>query len=111
MRGRLNLFQRMMLRWRDLHPYSGVHVVRVRAGLAESRLAGEIARRLEGRGLTGLELDPKRRWFSYRGGPADVALAVLPATPDPVGQVCGEVERQLNLAFPRAPVANPFRFF
>jgi hypothetical protein len=111
MRGRLNLFQRMMLRWRDLHPYSGVHVVRVRAALAERRLAGEIARRLEGRGLTGLELDPKRRWFSYRGGPADVALAVLPATPDPVGQVCGEVERQLNLAFPRAPVANPFRFF
>ena len=36
----LNFFQRMMLRWRELHPYNPVHVVRVPAPLdAESVLA------------------------------------------------------------------------
>ena len=29
LRGRLNLFQTAMLRWRELHPYNAVHVVRV----------------------------------------------------------------------------------
>jgi hypothetical protein len=111
MRGRLNLFQRMMLRWSELHPYSGVHVVRVHAVLVEARLEAAIARRLEHRGLTGLEVDPKQRWFRYRGGPAEVNLAILPATQDPLGAVCAEIERQLNLAFPRGSTANPFRFF
>ena len=31
MKGRLNLFQRTMLRWRELHPYNAVHVVRIAA--------------------------------------------------------------------------------
>ena len=39
MSGRLNLFQRMMLRWSDLHPYSGVHVVQIPQPLVEARLA------------------------------------------------------------------------
>ena len=29
MKGRLNLFQAAILRWRALHPYNAVHVVRV----------------------------------------------------------------------------------
>ena len=39
MSGRLNLFQRMMFRWSDLHPYSGVHVVQIGHPLVEARLA------------------------------------------------------------------------
>jgi hypothetical protein len=109
--GRLNLFQRMMLRWSELHPYAGVHVVQVRQPPGEPPLAGLIARQLEISGLTGLVLDPKRRWFRYTGGPAEVELRVLPGMQDPVAVVCAEVESQLNMPFAHQPHANPFRFF
>ena len=33
-----NFFQRMMLRWRELHPYNPVHVVRVPVALDAERL-------------------------------------------------------------------------
>ena len=58
MQGRLNLFQATMLRWRDLHPYSAVHVVRVMKRCDAPRLEAQIAARLESAGLTGLVLDP-----------------------------------------------------
>ena len=35
--GRFNFFQRMMLRWRELHPYSPVHVLRVPVPLDDLR--------------------------------------------------------------------------
>ena len=38
MRGKLNLFQATMLRWRELHPYSAVHAVHVAAPLDAARL-------------------------------------------------------------------------
>lgn len=108
--GRLNLFQRMMLRWSDLHPYSGVHVVHLDRPLPE-RLAERIAGVLEGHGLTGLVLDPRRRRFRYESGPAEVVLEILPGGSDPLAVVCSEVERQLNAPFPHAHRSNPFRFF
>ena len=37
MRGKLNLFQATMLRWRELHPYSAVHVVRITRALEAAR--------------------------------------------------------------------------
>ena len=109
--GRLNLFQRMMLRWRDLHPYSAVHVVLIPRPFAEAPVAERIARALEAHGLTGLVLDRRRCRFDYEGGPAEVALEVLPGGADPLGVVGREIERQLNLPFPHAPRENPFRFF
>jgi hypothetical protein len=45
--GRLNLFQRMMLRWRELHPYNPVHAVRVPAALERARLQACIDDHLE----------------------------------------------------------------
>jgi hypothetical protein len=109
--GRLNMFQRIMLRWSDLHPYNGVHVVHLGRPPAQARLAERIAGALEAQGLTGLVLDPRRRWFRYEGGAAEVALEILPGGPDPFGVVRGEIERQLNAPFPRAHRTNPFRFF
>ena len=67
MSGRLNLFQRMMLRWSDLHPYSGVHVVKIPHPLVEQQLAETIARQLEAYGLTGLVVDAEGRRFRYEG--------------------------------------------
>jgi len=100
-----------MLHWRDMHPYSAVHVVRVPRPLGEVPLAERIGRTLEAHGLTGLVLDRRHHRFDYGGGPAEVALEVLPGGADPLGVVCREIERHLNLPFPREPRENPFRFF
>ena len=77
MKGRLNLFQRTMLRWRALHPYNAVHVLRIEAPLDVARLRAAIARTLEGEGLTGLHLDAARGRYEYAGGPAPLSLALL----------------------------------
>src|SRR4030095_13749557 len=111
MRGRLNLFQATMLRWRELHPYSAVHAVHVEAPLDAARLAAAIGRELEVRGLTPLTLDAARGSFDYGGGAADVALAVLPGGGDPRRVVNEEIERQLNAPFPADGALDPFRFF
>ena len=80
MKGRLNLFQRTMLRWRELHPYSAVHVVRIDRPLDAARLAAVIDEWLEALGLTGLTLDAARGRFEYAGGPANtIARAFTPA--------------------------------
>ena len=71
---RFNFFQRMMLRWRDLHPYNPVHVVRVPVALDAERLRAGIAERLESLGLTGLAVDRAHWRYRYEGGPAAVEL-------------------------------------
>ena len=60
MKGRLNLFQAAMLRWRDLHPYNAIHVVRIDRPLDAARLQALIARQLDALGLTGFLLDTAR---------------------------------------------------
>jgi hypothetical protein len=100
-----------MLRWRDLHPYNAVHVVHLRRPLPEVPLAERIAGALEARGLTGFVLDRTRRRYRYEGGPAEVALAILPGGADPLAALRAEIERQLNLPFADGPRRNPFRFF
>jgi hypothetical protein len=111
MRGRLNLFQTSMLRWRTLHPYNAVHVVAVAQPLDVERLRSAIAATLEQWGLTGLVLDARRNRYEYRGGSAQFELATL--TPDPELDVARvrEIERQLNRAFPPQGPLEPFRFF
>ena len=47
MKGRLNLFQAAMLRWRDLDPYNAVHVARIAAPFDRERLRGVISAQLE----------------------------------------------------------------
>jgi hypothetical protein len=108
--GRLNLFQRMMLRWRDLHPYNPVHVVRVPAALEPERLRGCIAQRLEVLGLTGLSIDRSRWRFHFDGGPADVQLSVATAGGDAMAALSRTIEREFNQTFPQGQRENPFRF-
>src|SRR5438309_11318717 len=78
LRGKLNLFQATMLRWRELHPYIAVHVVRLNQPLEAGRLKRRIENRLETAGLTGLVLDRGRGRFEFRGGPAAIE-ATIPA--------------------------------
>ncbi len=111
MKGRLNLFQAAMVRWREMHPYNAVHVVTLPQSLDLPRLEAGIRRQLEGLGLTGLTLDRRRLRYEWTGGPAAAPLAVLEGGADPAARVHREMERQLNLAFPANGRIEPFRFF
>ena len=111
MRGRLNLFQASMLRWKDLHPYNAVHVIRIERGLSLPELQRAVDEVLVGFGLTGLVLDAARRRFEYRGGRANAPVRLLPRGPDPAETVRGEIEAQLNAPFARDGAIDPFRFF
>ena len=111
MKGRLNLFQAAMLRWRDLDPYNAVHVARIAAPFDRERLRGVISAQLETDGLTGLVLDRQRRRYEYRGGPAETELNVVSPGGNRTEAVRAEIERQLNLAFPSDGALVPFRFF
>jgi hypothetical protein len=100
-----------MLRWRDLHPYNAVHVVRVAEPLDATRLRATIESTLQLLGLTGFELDVEGGRYDYRGGPASVSLDVFDAQGDARGVAYREIECRLNLAFPRSGPFDPFRFF
>jgi hypothetical protein len=111
LRGKLNLFQAMMLRWRELHPYIAVHIVRLNQPLAPARLKWRIDNRLETAGLTGLILDRGRGRFAFRGGPAAIEPTILAGGDDALRIAEREIERQLNLPFPPEGAFVPFRFF
>ncbi len=111
MNGRLNLFQAAMLRWRELHPYSAVHVIRIDRPLDAARLSAVIDGHLEALGLTGLSLDVARARYTYAGGAAHTTLAVHAGGPDPMAVLRREIERELNVPFPRDGRFVPFRFF
>jgi len=105
-----NFFQRMMLRWRDLHPYNPVHVVRVPVALDAQRLRAAIAAGLESSGLTGMAVDRARWRYRYEGGPAQVDLSVLPGGDDAPGLLARTIESEFNRPFEPAAHEQPFRF-
>ena len=108
--GRFNLFQRMMLRWRELHPYNPVHVVHVPQALDAERLRACIAERVEALGLTGLVVDRTRWRFRYEGGPAQVELTVRLANGMPLAELSRAIGQEFNRPFSAAAQEDPFRF-
>ena len=111
MKGRFNLFQATMLRWRELHPYNAVHVVRIDHALDPARLASVIGGELAAFGLTGLTLDVARARYEYGGGAATPSIAVHAGGGDPMPVLAREIERELNRPFARDGPLDPFRFF
>ena len=107
--GRFNVFQRMMLRWRELHPYNPVHVVHVPQALDTERLRACIAERVEALGLTGLVVDTTRGRFRYEGGPAQTELQVHEARGAPLAALSRAIEREFNRPFSAATQEDPFR--
>jgi hypothetical protein len=111
MKGRLNIFQATMLRWRELHPYNAVHVVRVDVPLDAARLTRDIDAVFAARGLAGFVLDAPRRRYEYAGGSPHTALEVLPGGGDPQEVLRAAIERGVNLRFAPSGPTDPFRFF
>lgn len=109
--GKLNLFQAMVLRWRELDPYVAVHMVGVPQRLDAARLRAHLGSELEAAGLARVALDAQRRRFEFLPGPAAIDLAVLAGGDHPRSIAGAEIERQLNGAFPSDGAFTPFRFF
>jgi hypothetical protein len=109
MPGRLNIFQRTMLQWNELHPYNAIHVAHIPGPLDLERLGNVIRHILVRLGLTGLELDAPRAEFSYQGGPAQCEIKLVEAA-DPTTALITEIELHLNTRFLGQGI-TPFRFF
>lgn len=110
MPGRLNIFQRTMLQWDELHPYNAVHVVRIPAALDPTRLAEIIRRTLATLGLGGLTLDARRGTYDYQGGVIQCEIKLVSET-DSHAALVAEIERQINTRFEIGGRFCPFRFF
>jgi NRPS condensation-like uncharacterized protein len=111
MRGRLNSFQKTMLQWNDMHPYSAVHVVQIPGPLEEARLQHAIQCTLQTLGLTNLNLDREKFRYRFEGGTTQPEIKILPDNRDPLPALLAETEKQLNVAFDQTSPFNPFRFF
>jgi len=114
MKGRLNLFQAAMLRWRGMYPYNAVHVAELPGTLDEARLSAAIDAHLTELGIARLTLDAKRRRYEYAGGPAHLPLAVHDAHGNALAVLEREMERHINEPFgPAAGESSfePLRFF
>jgi len=109
--GRLNLFQRTMLDWRELHPYIAVHAARIVGPLRHAAVKRAIDATLEETGLTGLELDRHRGRYEWRGGRSSGALEVVAAGEDWATTLATVFERHLNEPFAADGAIDPFRFF
>jgi len=108
MPGMLNIFQRSMLQWNDLHPYNAVNVMRIPGALDFERLQKIINGTLQTWGLTGLTLNRKNGNFHYHGGPVQCEIKTIAAEEN---SLSAEIELQINTAFTTDENFNPFRFF
>ncbi|MGH8800867.1 MAG: hypothetical protein ACREX6_01040 [Casimicrobiaceae bacterium] len=110
--GRLNLFQVTMLEWREQHPYTAVHALRMPHLPDCGALAAAIDEERSQLGLGLLELDRRRYRFAWREGPPRTTIERV-AGDGGAGRARleGEIERQMNTAFPSEGILDPFRFF
>jgi hypothetical protein len=109
--GRLNIFQRAMLRWDDIHPYNAAHVLRVAAPLDESRLQASLEATLTAAGLGRLSIAAHERGFEYEATPGEIHIRRLAAGGEAREAVAAEIQAQLNTPFDRRAPFLPFRFF
>src|SRR6185503_11197753 len=99
MPGRLNIFQRTMLLWNELHPYNSVHLVQVFAPLDLPRLSESVNRSLQMQGLGNLTLSPDRGTYRYENDAAKCGITVVKVGDAPRADLAAEAERQLNAPF------------
>ena len=124
MKGKLNIFQRTMLLWNEIHPYNAVNLVRIPQPLNLARLEDIIKRHLERYSLMGLVICRKKKRFHYHGGSTNIEIKVIEGQENALAALYSEIQKQLNMPFkkipPRPPLVKvrgedfkvePFRFF
>jgi hypothetical protein len=110
MRGKLNSFQKSMLQWNEMYPYSAVHAVRVRGSFNLAHVWGSIQKVLGRYGLGQLTLDLARGTYAYESQSATCDVQVIEPSPDALSALLVEMQRQLNVPFDFSRPFNPFRF-
>jgi hypothetical protein len=111
MQGKLNIFQRTMLQWNDMHPFNAVHVARISGTLDLKRLTQAISGTLETCGLAGLRLDRGQGRYEYNLGRPHCEIRTLPDLENRQSSLAAEITRQLNTGFAVDERFVPFRFF
>lgn len=111
MPGRLNLFQRTMLRWDEMYPYNAAHVIELAAPLDAPRLRETICRTLAALGIGALAISENERSYDYAASAAEPEFTLLQLSDDPLAALTDEIERQINTRFLRGSPFLPVRFF
>lgn len=112
MKGKLNIPQRTVLMWDDMHPYNAIHVVRIPQPLDIARLKDSIDKHLSSKGLTGLVIDRRRKRYSFKGGASDIHIKAIDGGNDALSALTSEIQEQLNAPFNiDGENINPIRCF
>ncbi|HEX8740674.1 MAG TPA: hypothetical protein VF925_11080 [Casimicrobiaceae bacterium] len=115
LRGRLNIFQITMLEWREQHPYTAVHALRLPVLPDRGTLAAAIDAERAQLGLGTLELDRRRHRYGWRGWSSTTPIEWIAADGCTAADLhtCleREIERQMNTPFAGDGALDPFRFF
>jgi len=111
MPGNLNIFQRVMLQWNDLHPYNAVHVVRLHGPPDLARLRQAIETSLTNRGLSVVTLDREHATYEYHSGGLPVEIRTSAETDTDEVELTAQIEREINTPFRIDTPLRPFRFF
>jgi NRPS condensation-like uncharacterized protein len=109
--GRLNIFQKAMLQWNDLHPYNAIHVARVPAKFEPARLEKAIRDVLATHRLGEVSLDRAHNLYRYDPIPPQFEIRRLANAGVEFESLEKEIERELNAPFSFAEKFFPFRFF
>jgi hypothetical protein len=106
--GRLNAFQKVMLQWSSLYPYSAVHVCRLAGPLRKDALAQSVAAGLLRLGVGIAHLSPDGQSYRHEvdRGPS---VETIDAAGDAEQTLREYMTQALNRRFDR-PCAKPFRF-
>lgn len=113
--GRLNIFQVTMLEWREQHPYTAVHALRLPVLPDCGALAAAIDAERAQLGLGTLELDCRRHRYAWRGWSSTTPIERIATdgctAADANACLEREIERQMNTPFAGGVALDPFRFF
>jgi hypothetical protein len=106
--GRLNAFQKVMLQWSSLHPYSAAHVYKLAGPLRSGDLAEAVRTTLccHGLGIARLSADGQSFRHETQSRPE---VEVIAGGADPESSLRERLSRGLNQPFER-PTCHPFRF-
>lgn len=112
MNGKLNIPQRTVLMWDDMHPYNAIHVVRIPRTLDPAKLKDSVDKHLKSKGLTGLVIDRGKKRYSFKGGASDINIKVVDSGNDALSVLRSEIQEQLNTPFiVEAGAIDPIRCF
>lgn len=112
MNGKLNIPQRTILMWDEMHPYNAVHVVRIPQPLAPTKLKDSVDKHLKSKGLPGLVIDRRKKRYNFKGGASDIHIKVIDGGNDALSALHSEIQEQLNTPFNiNGGIINPIRCF